>query len=49
MDKQQRLQHRIGELEEQWDLLSEKLSRLERGKINETRPEEKISPGATDS
>ncbi|MFW9997054.1 MAG: SIR2 family protein [Candidatus Odinarchaeota archaeon] len=42
MRNEQRLRHQIAELQQQWDLLGEKLSRLERDKILETRIEEKF-------
>ncbi|MFX0196844.1 MAG: hypothetical protein ACFFCW_12020, partial [Candidatus Hodarchaeota archaeon] len=42
MRNEQRLRHQIAELQQQWDLLGEKLSRLERDKILETRTEEKF-------
>ena len=37
----QRLLHKINELKERWDLLSTKLSKLERAKILETQVDEK--------
>lgn len=40
MDSRERLQARTNDLQEQWELLREKLSGLERDRILETRSEE---------
>ena len=42
MGNEQRLRYRIAELQKQWELLNEQLSRLERDKILETRSDERF-------
>jgi len=42
LPNEERLRHKIAELQEQWGLFSKRLSRLERARIQETRVDEKM-------